>query len=242
MKRRHFILLSGGAGAGSLTLGTGAFSSVTADRTVAVNVVGDEEAYLGLQRVNEGSVTVAGSTDVLQVRNLFANDLDLTVTVEDHTDLDGVESDDELAGPDEVDLRAFDDPIGPGDEKFVSLDPRGVGSLVLGLGFEGDADGGSVTKTRSYEIEVHPESESAEDEDGNEVTVEWRGNARAKVLPPFEGSVSIRFADGKTEDKVIDDDNREIGRRGGNSICSLEIDGERFDNPSSGADCDFDDE
>ena len=57
MKRRNLILLLGGTGSAALSTGTGAFSSASADRSVEVSVVEDENAYVGykaLPRVAEG--------------------------------------------------------------------------------------------------------------------------------------------------------------------------------------------
>jgi hypothetical protein len=49
MDRRKFLIGMGSLAAGSAAaVGTGAFASVEADRTVNVNVVGDDRAYLGL--------------------------------------------------------------------------------------------------------------------------------------------------------------------------------------------------
>ena len=44
MKRRELILLLGGASSGAMSVGTGAFSSVEAERDMAVRVVDDENA------------------------------------------------------------------------------------------------------------------------------------------------------------------------------------------------------
>ncbi len=79
MERRKFI-----AGLGSLTavgaagIGTGAFSSVTADRTVNVGVTGDAGAYLGLATPNSdvgyaptndvGSFTKGTNDDIIKFR------------------------------------------------------------------------------------------------------------------------------------------------------------------------------
>lgn len=50
MDRRKFVLSVGAlAGGGSLALGTGAFSSVEAERDVGVTVADDASAYLGIQ-------------------------------------------------------------------------------------------------------------------------------------------------------------------------------------------------
>jgi hypothetical protein len=53
MDRRKFLVGMGSLAAGSAAaLGTGAFTSVTAERTVEVNVAGDASAYLGLEPVS----------------------------------------------------------------------------------------------------------------------------------------------------------------------------------------------
>ncbi|EMA32373.1 hypothetical protein [Halobiforma nitratireducens] len=49
MKRRSFIVAAGGVAAGGLTLGTGAFSTVEAERTVEVEIAHDAEAYLSIE-------------------------------------------------------------------------------------------------------------------------------------------------------------------------------------------------
>jgi len=52
MKRRNFVLGLGGlAGTGTLAMGTGAFTSVSADRQVAVEVAGDNSALLRMTPV-----------------------------------------------------------------------------------------------------------------------------------------------------------------------------------------------
>lgn len=65
---------------GLLTPQTGAFTSATADRSVSVSVVDDEDAYLGIQR---SPVSLAGNREVvlLTVTNRFQRALDLTVRV-----------------------------------------------------------------------------------------------------------------------------------------------------------------
>ena len=98
MQRRKYLLGLGSiAAGGAAAVGTGAFTSVEADRTVNVKVAGDAEAYLGLQQTsnpnsqdyihkNGGEITLALASsdnggsgfnqrattwidDVLQVRN-----------------------------------------------------------------------------------------------------------------------------------------------------------------------------
>lgn len=54
MRRRRFIAGFGGLVASTVTVGTGAFSSVEADRGVTVAVENDYDAYLGLEELGEG--------------------------------------------------------------------------------------------------------------------------------------------------------------------------------------------
>ncbi|RZV06290.1 hypothetical protein BDK88_3838 [Natrinema hispanicum] len=70
MERRKFVLSVGAlAAGGSLTLGTGAFSSLEAERDVAVNVAADASAYLGIQPGDgpNGNYVDTTSSDALAI-------------------------------------------------------------------------------------------------------------------------------------------------------------------------------
>lgn len=54
MRRRRFVLGLGALTAGAAAVGTGAFSTVEADRSVTVNVEEDYDAYLALEEVGRG--------------------------------------------------------------------------------------------------------------------------------------------------------------------------------------------
>ncbi|WP_311172425.1 DUF1102 domain-containing protein [Halobellus ordinarius] len=102
MKRRKFVVGLGSLAAGSAAaMGTGAFASVEATRTVGVNVTGDKSAYLGLEEmspyaehngkqlvldfsdngdgdgINPDSVTTFDG--VFQMTNNGPNNLDITI-------------------------------------------------------------------------------------------------------------------------------------------------------------------
>jgi hypothetical protein len=63
MNRRKFIAALGAATAGtSAAAGTGAFTSVSADRSVSVQVANDSSAFLGLVPGDTGLVTESGGT------------------------------------------------------------------------------------------------------------------------------------------------------------------------------------
>ena len=73
MKRRNLILLLGGASSGAMSVGTGAFSSMEAERGVEVNVVEDEHAYVGYRTPNTGEIVFGGDpVTLVAVANRFA--------------------------------------------------------------------------------------------------------------------------------------------------------------------------
>lgn len=77
MDRRKFVLSVGAlAGGGSLALGTGAFSSVEAERDVGVTVADDASAYLGIQPGDgpNGDYTDTTDNDALAVNLTDSND------------------------------------------------------------------------------------------------------------------------------------------------------------------------
>lgn len=103
MERRKFLIGVGGTAIGASALvGSGAFSSVEATRSVSVNVAGDESAYLGLEATspyasiqgkqlqlnfddndNDGTGVNADAVStfdgVFRITNNGPNDLDITI-------------------------------------------------------------------------------------------------------------------------------------------------------------------
>jgi len=73
MKRRNLILLLGGTGSAALGTGTGAFSSASADRSVEVSVVEDENAYVGYAVPEDGqlSATEGDRVTLVVIKNQF---------------------------------------------------------------------------------------------------------------------------------------------------------------------------
>lgn len=64
--RRAFLVMLGGATAGGVALGTGAFTSVNAERTVSVETASDASALLGIEPGVEGGeyVTQNGAVGI----------------------------------------------------------------------------------------------------------------------------------------------------------------------------------
>ncbi|WP_154020433.1 hypothetical protein [Halorubrum halophilum] len=129
-----------------MSVGTGAFSSVEADRGVEVNVVEDDEAYLGLD-VKTRTVTVGQSTEVVEITNRFADteNLSLDVTVESTDDIvDEVTVSDQNLG------KRSSLEIGSGESEPVSIRCNQSGSASFKLQFIGEVGGSSVEKTRKF--------------------------------------------------------------------------------------------
>lgn len=71
----------------ALAVGAGAFSSVSADRGVEVNVVKDEEAMLGIDTVGDGDTVKSDNPPheekLITFENRFGEEIDLSVTIEE---------------------------------------------------------------------------------------------------------------------------------------------------------------
>ncbi|WP_435072864.1 hypothetical protein [Halorubrum sp. HHNYT27] len=230
MKRRHLILLLGGASSGAMSVGTGAFTSAEAGRSVAVNVVDDEDAYLGLDVENETGV-IGRPAEVVAITNSFAADLSLDVSVEETNEVvEGVAVGDE--SPDE----SFSLELSPGEGELISVTCGRLGEASFTLRFDGETDRASVEKTRTFDA-VHCRVSG----------VEFNGrNGSAVVAGEFtELDVRIVFESGTTVDRTISSNPngrvlhpRESGNGGRDSIEQVVIGSvvyERPETPSNGA-------
>lgn len=157
MKRRHLILLLGGASSGAMSIGTGAFSSVEAERGVEVNVVEDDEAYLGLE---EG----VSDQRLIRVTNQFTASLTLTLAAAVQDSPNPVTVEYERGGNERVAIGiktadSDDDgsdrvtvDIGPGEDLGITVSCEEAGTYRLEVSFHGDVEstGTTVDKTRSF--------------------------------------------------------------------------------------------
>ena len=137
MKRRHVILMLGGASSGALSVGTGAFSSARMERGVNVNVVDDESAFVRYETPSDEAVIEQGGERItlVRIRNQFGGHQQIALV--------GVEID---ADPDvlseikaERKLTNGDDPADPED-----VEPPDEGSFEqihdVTIETESDAD------------------------------------------------------------------------------------------------------
>ena len=185
MKRRHFILLLGGASSGALGIGTGAFSSVDAERGVEVDVVDDPSAYLGLKRLAAAdSVPIDEETDVVRIQNQFATPLDLSVSLDESgPGIDEINVDGEALDPGDRTTVTLES---PGDSTNVSVKCDETGKTSFTLSFNGDAGGASVDKTRTFEITCESTDTTCEtcESGGTELTVtdvEFLNSGKVKI-------------------------------------------------------------
>ena len=192
MKRRNLILLLGGASSGAMSVGTGAFSSVEAERGMEVNVVKDENAYLGLD-------DDAGNGFV-RIINQFAGDLHLTVTAEldsrsgmvkvegkdDDTTIEIEVESDGNEGDNESSDNRVEITIPTGETADVTGDCEGTGESTLDLAFSGSVPdtGTTVNKSRTFTIECEPANNGSAGGAGSDNSV----NAGDVTKVKFSGS------------------------------------------------------
>ena len=173
MKRRNLILLLGGASSGAMSVGTGAFSSVNAERGVEVSVQDDEDAFV---RYRSSKKTVSSNTtiDLVEIRNQFGDDTEIEI-VDVKIEIEEIEGDgptlvDEPDYPDEKFGQWDGDQIikgevtcgeEPGKSRFE------ITVLVRGDGVQAELFG----ETRSFIVECDP------------LTVKFAGGGNVSVSP-----------------------------------------------------------
>jgi len=202
MKRRQLVLLLGGGSAAAASAGTGAFSSVSADREVSVNVVEDDEAYLGLEQTSH---EISGShTDVVKITNQFTSPLQLTVTIKrtegpiDEIDIrdvgkndcetsrsDGFSNPERSEDGDEIRFR-----LCTGDKAFVTARCTGDdGDSQFELSFDGEAGATTVEKKKSFDVECTVTDKNDEDDSIGEADV----SDQIKQITFFGGGKKVRI-------------------------------------------------
>ena len=211
MRRRDLILLLGGTSAGALTLGSGAFSSTTADRSVRVDVVPDDQALVGYE-VNEDVtrdesesgfpelLATAGENEVRTVatvtNRLSGNAAIEIVDVEVTTRSNGE--------PDVVNVEWDEGPFGPGE----TADIRGriaceeAGSDVVELTVTVESTDVTVnlsgdTDTRRFVVRCEPPSPPDLTSDfrsgAGSAEVKFNGHGGVKLKHDEDGTVDVQF-------------------------------------------------
>jgi hypothetical protein len=206
MKRRNLILLLGGASSGAMSVGTGAFSSVEAERGVAVNVVEDDEAYLGLD-VENRIATVGRAAEVVEITNSFTDTLSLDVTVEHTNDVV-----DEIVVGDEDPGDEFSVELDPGESEWISIICGRLEEAEFKLRFDGNTEGATVEKTRRFrgidclvsEVIFNGDNGSVRIKgDFSDLKVLINGDQRSETVTAGKNGVVIDRSDGKIERVTI---------------------------------------
>jgi hypothetical protein len=170
VSRRRRVLLLVTAGALVLsTAGVGGFSSVAADRSGSVAVVGDDAAYLGVER----SVATIDGNETLQVtvRNRFPSVDELTVTVDvgDESQTRTVTGSHTFEFPADCDASVHVTADGPGT--YVELTrpvPCDADSVGAGEVAGGEDEGEEAEQESDDDTGEEDEGEEAAEESGDE--------------------------------------------------------------------------
>ncbi|EMA61798.1 hypothetical protein C469_06399 [Halorubrum lipolyticum DSM 21995] len=240
MKRRNLILLLGGASSGAMSVGTGAFSSMEAERGVEVNVVNDERAFVGY-RSNDRTLpddanVDDGTVDLVTVTNQFAQKIEIIdATIDDGSEYFGepnvpegafeageaktVTADPNLSAEDEVDVAVT-----------VSVEGKGVSAKVFG-----DSD------TRRFQVTQ---------DDGTASLVRFNGRGTINVGNRSQNGDTVdidvyRIPNGSSaEDPSVEEESAEVeaGKNEGFDgwVVAVGVDGDIYQHPSWNADaCEF---
>ena len=210
MKRRNLILLLGGASSGAMTVGTGAFSSAQVERGVEVNVVPDDEAFVGYDSGDEKEATDGETLELVTVENRFANDVKLSVsefvvTPEsgDYPDIDGLT-------PESSEETGSDDPetihVGAGESETIDGTVRcdgnsGRATVEVTIRVEGGGVSAELfgdTETRRFDVVCGGETAFTAESGVGVKGVEFNGEGNAEILSPYGGEVDVRvyYVDG----------------------------------------------
>ncbi|MBV0924096.1 hypothetical protein KTS45_07745 [Halomicroarcula limicola] len=138
----------------AFAVGSGGFSSVTADRAASVEVVGDEDAYMALNYSDEVDLSGSGQYEdrFVTLRNQFAQPVNFTVEYE-------VSSSDGLEAAPASDT-VTDQSVGVGEERDVTVQFNCTGSgqqnatVEFGARAEGESVFAETTENRTVEYRV----------------------------------------------------------------------------------------
>jgi hypothetical protein len=147
MKRLPLLVLA--LSALAIAGGSGAFSTISADRPVSVGVADDENAYLGIEEASAGPATVGDAVELLTLTNQFSQTIDVEVTSTD----------------DRLGIVAADEPVtlDPDDQTTVDgiCEDTIDGAITLSI----TASGNDIEMAKDHDVSVQCESA-----DGTETT------------------------------------------------------------------------
>jgi len=233
MKRRNLILLLGGASSGAMSVGTGAFSSMEAERGVEVNVVNDESAYVGYKEWDKtipADLRDDGTVHLVTVTNRFRNGISIVdVEIDDGTDvLTDVWYDDSSVGTGkEAEITGRVEGLSPDEsvevEVTVTVEGAGVTAQLFG-----------DTETRRFTIERVDQDISLENAE-----VEFFGAGNAEILGEDRNeTVDIHLlGQGVSSINVVEDKDIDTSKNlknqisGGNTIVGVTLNNTTYVHP-----------
>ena len=187
MKRRELILLLGGASSGAMSVGTGAFSSVEAERNVEVDVVSDNEAFVGYKTLNDGTdVKKDDHITLVRITNRFGDDISIVdVQVDEGGDmLSDISYNGTIESGEQKDIKAHIGDISPGETVDIEITVTVEGSDVTAELF-GD------TQTRQF----HIVGEERSSDIGTTSQDEGKGKAKGKGQDEGKGKAKAKGQD-----------------------------------------------
>jgi hypothetical protein len=237
MKRRNLILLLGGTGSAALSTGTGAFSSMEAERGVEVNVVDDDVAYVGYSESDKtipSNLKNDGSLHLVTITNRFSEEIritDVSIDDDDTGVVADVSYDPVIETGHAEDIVGHVEGLAPDDSVDVEITVTVEGTGVTAQLF-GD------TETRRFTIERSDQDVGPVDSE-----VEYFGNGNAEILRDNENlTVDVYLFDKNpgqgdkivTKNVEIDTDKNlrsQLSGAGGDRIIGVTLNGTTYVHP-----------
>jgi hypothetical protein len=156
MKRRGVVLSFAAALAGAgFLVDTRGFSSIEAERTVTIDVVGDENAFLQLEYPSE-PVGCEDEFQLVEIGNLTTTDLtSVVVSIESVPDGLSLDPTDEIVV---VDGDDDGETLDPGESESVMIEvtddgSTGTGEIEFGVSVHGEDISVDTTEPRTVEVD-----------------------------------------------------------------------------------------
>ena len=219
-----------------MSVGTGAFSSVEAERGVEVSVEDDEDAYLGIGQlarvipVSDSDAIDQSQTEVISVYNQFSDSLSLGVINESESDDVEIVAEDPIEVGEEPRGDENSNGLSPGSEGAISIKCDSTGSVELVVTFYGDTGGTTVDATRRYSISVIDVEFVSQGNGNNE-----KGGGVVRITGEFP-EVSLKINDEDSGTISSDGDTTTIEPDGGDQINSVTLDGVNYTRDDNSSD------
>lgn len=180
MKRRSFIIGTGSLAASSAAaVGTGAFTSATADRSVSVNVANEDQAYLALTPTGDPNATFVNQDN--STNNQIGIDINDATGTQDDGDGVGLDSEYEFDNVFEVANQGTQDvEVSIGTLEDTDFDPDASGLTVEF--YEGTSSGTSLDPNNGSAVTVST---------GNSVNIGLKITTDEPAVDDFDADATV---------------------------------------------------